>query len=131
MFEKFKVFTKAELESRAEIKYEAYAKAINIEARTMIDMASKQFLPAFIKYTKTLADTVLAVKEAGVDAAVQTEALKEVSALLAETKAALDVLVKVTDEQQQRRGRSAGEHSIIQMLFRLWKHFVLRSTSLR
>ena len=40
MFEKFKVFTKAELESRAEIKFESYAKAINIEARTMIDMAS-------------------------------------------------------------------------------------------
>ena len=98
LFERFSVFTKAELESRAEIQYEAYAKAINIEARTMIDMASKQFLPAFIKYTKTLADTVLAVKEAGVDAAVQTEALKEVSALMAETKAALDVLVKVADE---------------------------------
>ena len=98
LFERFSVFTKAELESRAEIQYEAYAKAINIEARTMIDMASKQFLPAFIKYTKTLADTVLAVKEAGVDAAVQTEALKEVSTLMAETKAALDVLVKVTDE---------------------------------
>lgn len=98
LFERFSVFTKAELESRAEIQYEAYAKAINIEARTMIDMASKQFLPAFIKYTKTLADTVLVVKEAGVDAAVQTEALKEVSALMAETKAALDVLVKVTDE---------------------------------
>ena len=98
LFERFSVFTKAELESRAAIQYEAYAKAINIEARTMIDMASKQLLPAFIKYTKTLADTVLAVKEAGVDAAVQTEALKEVSALMAETKAALDVLVKVTDE---------------------------------
>ena len=108
LFERFSVFTKAELESRAEIQYEAYAKAINIEARTMIDMASKQFLPAFIKYTKTLADTVLAVKEAGVDAAVQTEALKEVSALMAETKAALDVLVKVTDEAAAR-GRSAGE----------------------
>ncbi len=98
LFERFSVFTKAELESRAEIQYEAYAKAINIEARTMIDMASKQFLPAFIKYTKTLADTVNAVKAAGVDATVQTEALKEVSALMAETKAALDKLVKVTGE---------------------------------
>ena len=96
LFERFNVFTKAELESRAEIQYEAYAKAINIEARTMIDMASKQFLPAFIKYTKTLADTVNAVKAAGVDATVQTEALKEVSALMAETKAALDNLVKTT-----------------------------------
>ena len=96
LFERFSVFTKAELESRAEIQYEAYAKAINIEARTMIDMASKQFLPAFIKYTKTLADTVNAVKAAGVDASVQTETLKEVSALMAETKAALDNLVKKT-----------------------------------
>ena len=61
MFEKFKVFTKAELESRAEIKFESYAKAINIEARTMIDMASKQIIPAIIKYTKDLADTVVAV----------------------------------------------------------------------
>ena len=95
----------------------------------MIDMASKQFLPAFIKYTKTLADTVLAVKEAGVDAAVQTEALKEVSALMAETKAALDVLVKVTDEAAAKE--ECRRTSIIQMLFRLWKHFVLRSTSLR
>ena len=96
LFERFSVFTKAELESRAEIQYEAYAKAINIEARTMIDMASKQFLPAFIKYTKTLADTVNAVQAAGVDASVQTETLKEVSALMAETKAALDNLVKTT-----------------------------------
>ena len=96
LFERFSVFTKAELKSRAEIQYEAYAKAINIEARTMIDMASKQFLPAFIKYTKTLADTVNAVKAAGVDASVQTETLKEVSALMAETKAALDNLVKTT-----------------------------------
>ena len=96
LFERFSVFTKAELESRAEIQYEAYAKAINIEARTMIDMASKQFLPAFIKYTKTLADTVNAVKAAGVDTSVQTETLKEVSALMAETKAALDNLVKTT-----------------------------------
>ncbi len=54
LFERFSVFTKAELESRAEIKYEAYAKAINIEARTMIDMASKQFLPAFINIQRHL-----------------------------------------------------------------------------
>ena len=66
----------------AEIQYESYAKAINIEARTMIDMARKQFIPAVIKYTKTLADTVLAVKEAGVDASVQAETLEEITVLL-------------------------------------------------
>ena len=102
LFERFSVFTKAELESRAEIEYEAYAKAINIEARTMIDMASKQFIPAVMKYTKQLADTVIAVKEAGVDAEVQSEALAEVSVLLKETKEALATLKKVTEEAAEK-----------------------------
>ncbi len=102
LFERFGVFTKAELQSRAEIQYETYAKAINIEARTMIDMASKQFMPAFIKYTKTLADTVNSVKAAGVDASVQIDCLNQVTELMGETKEALDALVKVTDEAAQK-----------------------------
>ena len=102
LFERFGVFTKAELESRAEIQYETYAKAINIEARTMIDMASKQFIPAFIKYTKILADTVNAVTAAGSDASVQKASLDEVTVLMKETKEALDTLVKVTDEAAQK-----------------------------
>ena len=102
LFERFGVFTKAELESRAEIQYETYAKAINIEARTMIDMASKQFMPAFIKYTKTLADTVNAVTAAGADASVQKETLDQVTVLMGETKTALDALIKVTDEAAQK-----------------------------
>ena len=102
LFERVSVFTKAELESRAEIEYEAYAKAINIEARTMIDMASKQFIPAVMKYTKQLADTVIAVKEAGADTEVQAEALTEVSVLLKETKEALATLKKVTEEAAEK-----------------------------
>lgn len=102
LFEKFCVFTKVELESRAEIQYEAYAKAINIEARTMIDMASKQIIPAIMKYTKTLADTVLSVKEAGADVSVQSGLLSEVSGLLVETKTALEALIKVTDEAAEK-----------------------------
>lgn len=98
LFERFGVFTEAELRSRAEIQYETYAKAINIEARTMIDMASKQFMPAFIKYTKTLADTINAVTAAGADASVQKDCLAQVTELMGETKKALDTLVKVTDE---------------------------------
>ena len=98
VFEQFHVFTEAELRSRVEIKYENYAKVINIEAKTMIDMASKQIIPAIIKYTKTLADTVVAVKAAGADAGVQAEALTEVSVLLKEAKEALAALIKVTDE---------------------------------
>lgn len=94
MFERFNVFSRTELEARAAIKYEAYAKDINIEARAMIDIAGKQIIPAVIRYTKTLGDTIATVTSAGVEAEVQTELLREVSALLAETKHALDELVR-------------------------------------
>ena len=94
MFEKFSVFSRAELESRAEIKYENYAKALNIEAKTMIDMASKQFVPAVVHYTKSLADTINSVTAAGGKASVQLELLDETTDLLVETKAALKALTE-------------------------------------
>lgn len=89
LFEKFGIFTKTELESREEIIYETYAKTINIEALTMIDMAGKQIIPAVINYTKSLADTINAVKAAGCDASVQIGLLNETSGLLCEMKEAL------------------------------------------
>ena len=55
MFEKFGVFTKAELESRSEVLYETYAKTTAIEARTMLHMAGKHYIPAVGRYTARLA----------------------------------------------------------------------------
>ena len=46
---------------------ETYAKTINIEANTMIDMAGKKYIPAVVKYTRQLADAVVAVREATMD----------------------------------------------------------------
>lgn len=92
LFEKFGIFTKAELISREEVLYETYAKKINIEALTMVDMTKKQILPAVIKYTKTLADAVIAVKEAGADAGVQSELLTEITGYLKAVKEALNKL---------------------------------------
>ena len=92
LFEKFGIFTKVELESREEIIYETYAKTINIEALTMIDMAGKKIIPAVVKYSKNLADTVLAVKEAGADASVQADLLKTVTEKLAAMQKALAAL---------------------------------------
>ncbi len=97
LFEKFGVFTKAELDSRVEIEYETYAKEINIEAKAMIDIATKQIIPAVIRYTTVLAQSINAVKAAcDADVSVQTEILTEVSDLLADTKAALAKLQAVT-----------------------------------
>ncbi|MGN0383277.1 MAG: glutamine synthetase III [Eubacterium sp.] len=100
MFEKFGVFTKAELESRAEVQYEAYSKMLNIEALTMIDMAGKQIIPAVIKYVTKLAASINEVKSACPDAdmSVQLELLEEASALLSDTKVALAKLTEVTAE---------------------------------
>ncbi|WP_412921497.1 glutamine synthetase III [Lactococcus raffinolactis] len=106
LFNKYGVLTPTELKAREEVKYESYSKVINIEALTMIDMATKQIIPAVIKYTKSLADTVLAVKAAGCDADVQAGILAQVSDLLKEAKAALSELEKVAAEAaQQEEGK--------------------------
>ena len=98
LFEKFGVFTRAELDSRVEIEYETYAKTINIEAKAMIDIASKQIIPAVIKYTTALANSINAVKSAcDADISVQTELLVESSDLLSEAKTALAKLIEVDD----------------------------------
>lgn len=98
LFENFSVYTKAELESRAEIEYESYAKTINIEARTMIDMAGKQIIPAVVEYTAQLAKSLSAVRDAcpEADINVQRELILETSGLLSEMKAALVTLEKET-----------------------------------
>ena len=95
LFEKFGIFTRVELESREEIIYETYAKTINIEALTMIDMAGKDIIPAVASYAGELANSVIAVREAGASAQAQAEMLSEVDGLLTEAKKALNTLKAV------------------------------------
>ena len=101
LFERFHVFTRAELLSRAEIQYETYAKAINIEAKAMIDIASKQIIPAVVRYTKTLADTVNSLMTAGASANVQLALLNETTELLEEAKAALERLTELDERSAE------------------------------
>ena len=98
MFEKFGVYTKEELESRVEILYETYAKEINIEARTMIDVAGKQLIPAAISYVTDLAKSINAVNAAAdVDTSCQAALLADCSTDLAAAKTALQNLKKAAD----------------------------------
>ena len=92
LFEQFGIFTKAELVSREAIIYETYAKTINIEALTMIDMAGKQIIPAVIRYAGELAGTANAMKAAGIDADGVTGLLRSVSERLSLAQAALEDL---------------------------------------
>lgn len=96
LFEKFGIFTEVELKSRKEIIYEIYAKTLHIEALTMINMAGKKYIPVVVKYAKFLADAVIAVKGAGVDASVQTALLLDVNTKLAAAREAQSGLEKVS-----------------------------------
>ena len=101
LFEKFRVFTKAELDSRVEIEYETYAKEINIEAKAMIDIAAKQIIPAVIKYTTVLGESINTVKTAGeglIDVSVQLDLLKKASKLLKAANSAMSKLSKLVEK---------------------------------
>ena len=89
------VFTEKELRARADVSYELYAKTINIEALTMIDMAGKDIMPAVVRYTGELARAAREVESLGVDASVQKELLTRVNVLLRQAGDALaDLRVK-------------------------------------
>lgn len=100
LFESFEVFTRKELESRVEIEYEAYAKAINIEAKAMIDIAGKSIIPAVIRYTTRLADSIIKLKTAmsDIDTYAQSSILIDVNEHLKSAKLALENLIKFMDD---------------------------------
>ena len=101
LFERHGVYTEKELRARADVSYELYAKTVNIEALTMIDMAGKDIIPAVIRYTRELADAVAQVEGLGIDAGVQRELLTRVSVLLRQASAALSDL-------RTRQAKAAG-----------------------
>ena len=92
LFTKFNIYTKSELEARAEIMYETYAKVLKIETQTMIHMAGKHYIPAAIHYCTRLGQSIAAVTGAGVAAPVQKELLEKCSALLTQASEALEKL---------------------------------------
>ena len=99
MFEKHGVYTKDELESRVEILFEQYAKVINIEALSTLDIAKKQIVPAVIKYQTSLAESINTLKQAAaVDTSVQEELLTAVTENLRELFTAIEELEKVESE---------------------------------
>ncbi len=100
LFEKFNVFNRTELESRADVKYRTYAKVINIEAKVMIDITSKHIIPVVIDYITALASSINTVRMARATTvvSVQEDLLDRASELLAETSQALKHLEDVVEE---------------------------------
>ncbi|MBR2062117.1 MAG: glutamine synthetase type III, partial [Anaerotignum sp.] len=109
LFGRHGVLSKLELQSRAEIRYENYVKQINIEARTMIDIASKQIRPAVVKYAGEVAKSVAAVKSAGMDASAEEELLKDIMENLNLFHEKLKLLIEVTDQANLLKGDSKSQ----------------------
>ncbi len=93
LFERHKVLSKIEYEARTEIGWERYVKILNIEGTATLDIGKNQILPAAFAYQKAVADSINALKTAGVEApAAQLELLKTVAKSTGELKSALDTL---------------------------------------
>ena len=107
LMEEFGVLTKVEMHSRYEVELEHYAKVINIEALTMLEMARKQLLPAINAYMSEVANTAaskLAVSES-LSVRSETKTLSHLSAdadamsdAIDELQAAVDAAKALSDE---------------------------------
>ncbi len=94
LFEKFNIFTKAELESRKEILYETYSKTLKIEATCLRQMIKRQILPAEISYMDELAGAYNKGKAAGVE-------IKTAKALLEKVNGYCDGLSEAIDKLEE------------------------------
>lgn len=92
LFQKFNIFTAAELECRKEVSFETYSHKMAIEARTMIHMAGKQYIPAIIRYAAFLGESISSVEAGGGDASVPRKQLRKITNLLNHATEALETL---------------------------------------
>jgi glutamine synthetase len=107
LFEKQKVFTRAELESRLEIYLETYSKQINIEAGVMVEMAKRLIAPAATRYLQEVLNSISSQKELGFKTPGQEKVAKELSLHI-------NKLFKKSDILEEEIGKALGlEHDVI------------------
>ncbi len=121
MFEKHGVMSERELVARGVVMYENYAKQINIEAKTMIEMSTKQIIPAVMKYEGTLAASVKDLKELGISADTQMEILSTIDTKLAELKKATaeleDIVAKAAEKEEDPKAWAKYYHDVVFAFF--------------
>ncbi|MBQ7799420.1 MAG: glutamine synthetase III [Oscillospiraceae bacterium] len=98
LFEKYRVLNKTECLSRYEICLENYVKTINIEADTMLEMASRQILPACVKYAGDVANSALNLSRAGAPSSAVDRLVKELSTRIDEITNSVIVLSKMVNK---------------------------------
>ena len=113
LFEKHGIFTETEVKSRCEILFENYAKTINIEALTMLDMAKKEILPAVLTYSKSVFETLKVKQELGLNVSVEKEQTyaTKLSNLTESFMSKIDELEKVLlDAKDSEEGYEAAKY---------------------
>lgn len=100
LYIKYGVYTKSEIKSHYEIKHENYAKLLNIEVNTMLDMIYKDILPAAYRYMNDVAETALKVKQVAKTAkcVAETKLVNEMSELCDQLVKEAETLSKLHDD---------------------------------
>ena len=81
IFRKFEIYNQNEVAARTEIHLEKYSKTIRIEARTMVEMARKQLLPATLDHIHSLCEAIAAKKQVGLTANTDEKIAKKLNDL--------------------------------------------------
>ena len=93
LFSRYGVFSEAEMRSRYEIHLENYAKVLHIEAHTMVSLTRKDIIPAVLRYSKELADTIISKREAlDLDCPVERSLLRRMQTLIFDLNRAVEQL---------------------------------------
>ena len=81
IFRKFGIYNQNELAARTEIHLEKYSKTVRIEARTMVEMARKQLLPATLGYVQTLCESIATKQKIGINSTTEEKIANKLSDL--------------------------------------------------
>ncbi len=106
LYTKYGVYTKSEIKSHYEIKHENYAKLLNIEVNTMLDMIYKDILPAAYNYMSDVAETAIKIKQVakGAKCSAESKLVSRMSELCDELVKEAETLSKLHDEVNAKTG---------------------------
>ena len=109
VFEKYGIYTEAEIRARYEIYIENYCKVISIEALTLADMTKRKLLPAVLEYQNSLATLVKNKRAISIEDSVETKILKDITELtgkMFECLEKLEDVIKHKDDERNDRDKS-------------------------
>ncbi len=118
IFKKFGIYTEGELKARTEVLLETYSKTIRIEARTMIEMARKQLLPATLEYVHRLCEAISVKKQIGMTFFAEEKMASKLSDLADAFYSStdnLEILVNTACEIKDKHKQARYFHDVVLM----------------